>query len=349
VLNSLEVKYDNWNMGCNDLQFLGSYFRSILDRRGWSEGRKRKVIIDVGANTGDDTVSITKTFHPILQMCQSWSTPIQLVSIEPSPKVFCEMNEMVKTKLTEEDRRNIIRLNVALSDKTGHLIFNDPGHEGGSLVGSNFTDLPKMMPDEYSLYSQCKYTETEFKHMTVDSTRQSIVPTYTLDLLVSSLEDPAIGTVVQDQEIFVVKIDAEGELCVEDLNRFDFHCLTLFSGISWLGHDFNVLLGAKDLLFNKRISFIIFEVWTNERIKLVTQHMAQYDYQCFLLSKDVLVPVHVDDWWYPHMDNFTQMGGSGGRWWGNGLCGVKGSDSMLMLWRMYHSDNSKLLNSYLSL
>ena len=49
--------------------------------------------------------------------------------------------------------------------------------------------------------------------------------------------------------------------------------------------------------------------------------------------KDVLVPVHDPDWWYPHMANFT------GPWWGNGLCGVKGSMNKQMLWRMYHSDN----------
>lgn len=113
--------------------------------------------------------------------------------------------------------------------------------------------------------------------------------------------------------------------------------------IHTIGHDYNVLLGAKDLLRNKRITFIIFEVWSNQYIKLVAQHMSQYEYQCFLLTKDTLVPVHVDDWWYPHMDNFTRG------WWGNGLCGIKGNDSLQMLWRMYHSDNLKLLNSYVLL
>lgn len=196
-------------MGCNDLQFLGPYFRSILDRRGWVEGRPRRVIIDVGANTGDDTVSIIKTFQPILQMCHMFSTPIQLISVEPSPKVFCEMDDFVTTKLVEEDRKNNVRLNVALSDQTGHLIFKDPGHEGGKIIGSNFTDLSKMAPNEYQQFSQCKLAD--FKNMSLDDKRQSIVPTYTLDLLVSSLEDPAMGKINQNEEIFVIKIDTEGK------------------------------------------------------------------------------------------------------------------------------------------
>lgn len=75
-------------------------------------------------------------------------------------------------------------------------------------------------------------------------------------------------------------------------------------------------------------------------MELISIYMSQHGYQCFLLTKDVLVPVHDPDWWYPHMANFS------GPWWGNGLCGVKGSMNMQMLWRMYHSDNLKLLNSY---
>jgi hypothetical protein len=105
------------------------------------------------------------------------------------------------------------------------------------------------------------------------------------------------------------------------------------------GHDYSVLLGAHDLLHNKRITFVIFEVWSNHFVKLVAQHMAHYGDQCFLLTRDTLVPVHETDWWYVHMDSFKRQ------WWGNGLCGIKGSNDMKMLWRMYHSDNVKLLNS----
>ena len=187
IVDAAEVQWNNWNMGCNDLQFMAPYLRSILYRRGWSEGRGRKVIIDVGANTGDDTVSIIKSFHPILQMCHMYTSPIQLVSVEPSPKVFCEMTEMVSTQLTEEDRRSKILLNLALSDKTGHLIFSDPGNEGGKLIGNNFTDLPQMTDEEFAKYSKCKYSIGGFRNTTLDGNRRSTVPTYKLDVLVSSL------------------------------------------------------------------------------------------------------------------------------------------------------------------
>ena len=198
-------------MGCLDNQFMGPYFRAILYRRGWGEGRGGKTIIDIGANTGDDTVSISKMFHPILQMCHMYSSPVQIVSVEPSPKVFCEMSDMVKTHLTKEDiqHMNNVRLNVALSSKTGHLLFADPGHEGGKLIGTNFSDLAMMTTEEYAQYSQCQYTEGEFRNMTLDNNRKTSVPTYTLDLLVASLEN--LGETPPNQEIFVVKIDTEGK------------------------------------------------------------------------------------------------------------------------------------------
>lgn len=106
------------------------------------------------------------------------------------------------------------------------------------------------------------------------------------------------------------------------------------------GHDYNTLLGATELLRNKRITFIVFEVWKNGIVKSISQHMASFGYQCFLLTKYTLVPVHETDWWYPHLSDFVQQ------YWGNGLCGIKGSKDLAMLWRMYHSDDLKLLNSY---
>lgn len=150
-------------MGCLDNQFMAPYFRTILYRRGW-EGRGSKTIIDIGANTGDGTVSISKMFHPILQMCHMYTSPVHIVSVEPSPKVFCEMSDMLETHITKEDRSraNIVGLNVALSSQTGHLLFADPGNEGGQLVGSNFSDLALMTNEEYEQYSQCQYSEGEF-------------------------------------------------------------------------------------------------------------------------------------------------------------------------------------------
>lgn len=196
-------------MGCNDLQFMAPYFRSILYRRGWSERRDRKVIIDVGANTGDDTVSLIKSFHPILQMCQAFSSPIHLVSVEPSPKVFCEMIEMVSTKLGGGDMMSQTLLNIALSEKTGHVMFADPGNEGGKLIGTASSDLPQMTHDDFVKYGQCKYSSGEFRNMTVDDNRKTTVPTYTLDLLVASLE--GLSKIKRGEEIFVVKIDTEGK------------------------------------------------------------------------------------------------------------------------------------------
>lgn len=198
-------------MGCNDLQFLAPYFRSILYRRGWSEKRSRKVIIDVGANAGDDTISILKSFQSILQMCHMYSSPVQLISVEPSPKVFCEMTDTLSSKMIHEDRKNNILLNIALSDKTGQLVFADPGHEGGKLIGNNYTALPKITPGELESFTHCKYKEDEFRNMSIDKSRKSMVPTYTLDLLVSSLEEPSLDKISKNEEIFVVKIDTEGK------------------------------------------------------------------------------------------------------------------------------------------
>ncbi|KAL7474177.1 hypothetical protein ACHAW6_000165, partial [Cyclotella cf. meneghiniana] len=198
------------------------------------------------------------------------------------------MIEMVSTQLGEGDTRSQILLNIALSEKTGHLMFADPGNEGGKLIGNAFSDLPQMTRDDFVKHGQCKYSLGEFRNMTVDDNRKTTVPTYTLDLLVTSLE--GLSKIKRGEEIFVVKIDTEG-------------------------HDYSVLLGAKDLLHNKRITFVIFEVWSNHFVKLVARHMAHYGYQCFLLTRYTLVPVHETDWWYVHMGSFKRQ------WWGNGLCG----------------------------
>jgi len=284
-------------------------------------------------------VSMSKIFHPIIQMCAMYSTPVQIVSVEPSPKVFCEMTDMLTAHLTKEDKQhmNSIRLNVALSSQTGHLVFRDPGNEGGQLLGNNFSDLSMMTTEEYAQYSECKYPGGEFRNMTLDRERQTSVPTYTLDLLVASLEN--LGKIRQYQEIFVVKIDTEGKNQPYNHYSFSMSCSNLLMYLA-TGHDYNTLLGAKELLKNKRITFIVFEVWSNIIVKSISQHMAQFEYQCFLLTKYALVPVHETDWWYPHLTNFTTQ------YWGNGLCAVKDSKDLAMLWRMYHSDDLKLLNSY---
>jgi hypothetical protein len=120
------------------------------------------------------------------------------------------MTDLVSTTLTEENRRDNIMLNVALSDNTGQLIFSDPGDEGGKLIGSKYSEIGLMSADELIMHSQCKYSGGEFKSMTVDYARESNVTTYTLDLLVSSLE--GLNKIHQNEEIFIIKIDTEGRV-----------------------------------------------------------------------------------------------------------------------------------------
>lgn len=67
-----------------------------------------------------------------------------------------------------------------------------------------------MTSGELEYYSNCKFKEGEFRNMSIDDSRKTTVPTYTLDLLVSSLEGPDLGRVKLDEEIFAVKIDTEG-------------------------------------------------------------------------------------------------------------------------------------------
>eukprot|EP00529_Nitzschia_sp_RCC80_P000339 CAMPEP_0113469464 /NCGR_PEP_ID=MMETSP0014_2-20120614/15914_1 /TAXON_ID=2857 /ORGANISM="Nitzschia sp." /LENGTH=379 /DNA_ID=CAMNT_0000361945 /DNA_START=84 /DNA_END=1223 /DNA_ORIENTATION=- /assembly_acc=CAM_ASM_000159 len=298
-----EVQFNNWNMGCLDLQFLVPYFRSILYRQAWDNGRGRQVIFDVGANNGDDAETSLKMFDGIAGMCKSFGSPIKLISIEPSPTVFCEFKNVVP------ENKRLLALNIALSDATGYLEFRDPGNEGGHLVGGNFHDLERMNSTEIQRLSQCQVSNSTVKA----EKRVSIVPTYTMDLLWDSLL--SLGQVGIGDGIFVLKIDTEG-------------------------HDKNVIFGSKNLLLEKRISFIIFETMKNAFVKSIAEFVDPLGYLCFLITRKQLIPVDAKTWWYSHMDNFTSS------WWGNGVCGIRDSESMKMLWRMYHSDDPVLMSSY---
>ena len=68
--------------------------------------------------------------------------------------------------------------------------------------------------------------------------------------------------------------------------------------------------------------------------------MSELDYACFIISPKVLIPVHPEDWWYDHLDTFER------NWWGNGICGIRGSSSLSMLFRMFHSDNDLLWKAH---
>jgi hypothetical protein len=122
-----QVQFNNWDLGCNDLQFVSPYLKAIADRL-FKDKMERKVIIDVGANNGDDTISIQGSFRPIQGMCGGFSTPFLLLSVEPSPKVFCELTQVMQKYPPSQE---VHLLNVALSNEIGNHIFNDPGNEGG--------------------------------------------------------------------------------------------------------------------------------------------------------------------------------------------------------------------------
>ncbi|CAB9503896.1 expressed unknown protein [Seminavis robusta] len=326
-----EVHFNNWNLGCNDLQFVAPYLKAIMDRLSWnsivgkdrlSQGQRRQIIVDVGANSGDDAQSILGTFQPVRGMCWRWGTPLLLLSIEPSPKVFCEMTEAIrKQPPPHKDLQRVHLLNVALSKQTGNLVFQDPGNEGGRIVDSNFTEFGLMTRQEWSNVTKCRLSADSYKNQSVDYKRQSVVPTYTLDLLMDSLE--ALGKLgpvntnetTKGKGIFALKIDTEG-------------------------HDYNVLLGSKNLLEQKRIEFVIFEVSRNDFLWGSVKYMTSVGYECYLLGPQWLIPLHLEHHWYKHMNNFTIY------WWGNALCGISGSKTMAMLWRSYHSDDLKLASSY---
>lgn len=171
-------------------------------------------------------------------------------------------------------------------------------------------ELGPMTADFLQNVTKCSMSK-ETNH-TLDNNRITVVPTFTMDLLVLSLKD--LNIFQQDDDIFVLKIDTEG-------------------------HDVNVLRGAKQLLQEKRITFVVFETYTNVLTKQVAELMGANGYLCFIISPAMLLPIHTEDWWYSHLEKPLS-------WWGNGVCGIRGSKSLGMLWRMFHSDNSSLVDAY---
>ncbi len=306
------VKWNNWDMGCNDLAISAPYYRAISDRLyKHDQIRKKFLIFDIGANTGQDAANIFGTFHEIEGMCKSYNIPYHLISVEPSPKVFCELNDTAKKKRWPGSHPYHF-LNIALSDSTGILKFADPGNEGGSLVleSSTVDKLGEMNETEFKKAQKCSLQTTTDKKQD----DFAMVPTYTMDLLVSSLQNFEIASPTDN--VFILKIDTEG-------------------------HDAQVIKGSSSLLDQKRITFVLFEVWTNRKIKEVAEFMASKDYLCFLFTPKQLVPVDGKDWWYENLNEDKDE-----KWWGNGVCGIRGSESMAMFWRMYHSDNLDMVQAF---
>ena len=307
-----EVRFNHWGLGCSDLTILAPYFRAISDKYASEGKRNTRLIFDVGANNGDDAESILGAFHKIVGMCGGFAVPFKLISVEPSPQVFCELDDLAREKKWEFPAQDMLRLNIALSDVTGYLSFRDPGNEGGRLVDGTDQELGPMTADFLQNVTKCSMSNGTNTNHALDDSRITVVPTFTMDLLVSSLKD--LNIFQQDDDIFVLKIDTEG-------------------------HDVNVLRGAKQLLEEMRITFVIFETYTNALTKQVAELMGANGYLCFIISPAMLLPIHTEDWWYSHLEKPLS-------WWGNGVCGIRGSKSLGMLWRMFHSSNSSLVNAY---
>ena len=303
-----EVAWDNKNMGCSDLNVLAPYLRIVMDRYNY---KRRQLIFDVGANKGQDASMVLGVFQQVIGMCQSHGNSFKVVSIEPSPKVFCQLEELAQRRgwIPSES----MRLNIALSDKSGVLEFSDPGLEGGTLQGSVLMDLPDFSAEDLDRVISCRIND--FKSYSVDEERTINVTTYTMDQLVKSLESPSLHEIHPDDHILILKIDTEG-------------------------HDLYVIKGSNNLLANKRISFVLFEVWSNPNLKAIVEFMDRYDYLCFIIFPTMLVPVHAVDWWYQHLNNFT------GGWWGNGFCGIRSSPSLSMLYKAFHADNNFLMGAH---
>jgi FkbM family methyltransferase len=303
-----EVAWDNKNMGCSDLNVLAPYLRIVMDRYNY---KRRQLIFDVGANKGQDASMVLGVFQQVIGMCQSHGNSFKVVSIEPSPKVFCQLEELAQRRgwIPSES----MRLNIALSDKSGVLEFSDPGLEGGTLQGNVLMDLPDFSAEDLDRVISCRIND--FKSYSVDEERTINVTTYTMDQLVKSLESPSLHEIHPDDHILILKIDTEG-------------------------HDLYVIKGSNNLLANKRISFVLFEVWTNPNLKAIVEFMDRYDYLCFIIFPTMLVPVHAVDWWYQHLNNFT------GGWWGNGFCGIRSSPSLSMLYKAFHADNNFLMGAH---
>jgi hypothetical protein len=145
-------------------------------------------------------------------MCETHSVPFKLISVEPSPQVFCELDvlaEEQKWDLPDQDMQaqDSLRLNIALSNTTGYLTFTDPGNEGGSLVGGTNTELGPVTANFLQNVTKCSLSK-DANH-TIDPNRVSVVPTFTMDILVSSaLIDLRI--VGPNEDVFILKIDTEG-------------------------------------------------------------------------------------------------------------------------------------------
>lgn len=315
------VRRGNFDMGCSDLSPLAPYLRAIMDRLHRKEKSRAKrnsnrLIFDVGANTGQDAETIMGLFHQPVGMCKNYGITFTAISIEPSPKLFCSITKLVEGKGWKSPEQQFIGLNIGMSDTTGKSEFEDNGREDGRLVDvvrdNKTTDQQQeqtlMEFDDFQKLSTCQLH---------DNSERRIVQTYTMDALVSSLQKmKEVSTVTPSDDIFLLKIDAEG-------------------------YDEFVIKGAGNLLAEKRIEFVLFEIKYNFQLFETIKFLDTHDYLCFIIHPEFLIPIHHKDWWYDKLNNNLKD-----YWWGNAICGVRGRESLSMLYKMYTIDNEFLLNAH---
>ena len=115
-----------------------------------------------------------------------------------------------------------------------------------------------------------------------------------------------------------------------------------------------MLQGAAQLLKSHKVTFVIFEI--GGLLEPITRWMNTMGYLCFIMSPLEMWPVspprnssdHHLSWWYPHLNNVLESDPQRNQhnnrpklFWGNGVCGIRNSESLEMLWRMYHSNSEK--------
>ena len=328
------VRANNWDLGCSDEVALAPLLRSVYDRlyitarhnqvhmgRG-GPAYPSRTFIDVGANEGQEAGALVDIFHVTEGMCRQvrhnggTNPAFRFFSFEPSPMVFCRLTAYARAKnLTGP---NFYAFQIALSDQAAEVNFLSDGDEGGHMHGAAQPST-KAFEEVYLDAQLCTDTQGSLLQ------RETIVRSYTLDEVYGTINRMRPSGHVALDEIFCLKVDAEGS-------------------------DIWVLKGAQDLLQKNKITFVIFEV--DRAIKSITALMASFGYLCFIISAHELWPVsppsssHHPTWWYLHLDQFSKDDASAS-WWGNCVCGIRGSEALGILWRMYHSTSENARHSWL--
>ena len=114
------------------LNVLAPYVRIVMDRYNY---KRRQLIFDVSANNGQDASMVLGVFQQVIGMCGSFGNSFNVVSIEPSPKVFCELEELAQRRGWPHSE--ILRLNIGLRIRQGFLHFMILATKGACFRGVN--------------------------------------------------------------------------------------------------------------------------------------------------------------------------------------------------------------------